>query len=85
VLTSDGGGGGLPLTVFRQSKGQGWERGSGGVAVDLGMTGQKGYTRDISISQLGSGSLCEGGEEAVYMPTGVTYVTEKHPFLVKGT
>jgi len=45
------------------------------------MTGQEGYTRDISISQLGSGSLSEGGEEAA----GVTYVTEKHIFLVKGT
>jgi len=27
----------------------------------------------------------EGWEEAVHMPTGVTYVTEKHFFLVKGT
>jgi len=27
----------------------------------------------------------EGGEEAVHMPTGVTNVTEKHFFLVKGT
>jgi len=27
----------------------------------------------------------EGGEEAGHMPTGVTYVTEKHSFLVKGT
>jgi len=26
----------------------------------------------------------EGGEEAVHMPTGVTYVTEKPHFLVKG-
>ena len=41
------------LSVFSQSQGQGWERGSGGVAVDPGMRGQEGYTRDISISQLG--------------------------------
>jgi len=27
----------------------------------------------------------EGGEEAGHMPTGVTYVTEKYSFLVKGT
>jgi len=27
----------------------------------------------------------EGGEEAVHIPTGVTYVTEKQFFLVKGT
>ena len=27
----------------------------------------------------------EGGEEWVHMATGVTYVTEKHSFLVKGT
>ena len=27
----------------------------------------------------------EGGEESVHMPTGVTYVTEKQFFLVKGT
>jgi uncharacterized phage protein gp47/JayE len=27
----------------------------------------------------------EGGEEAGQIPTGVTYVTEKHAFLVKGT
>jgi len=27
----------------------------------------------------------EGVDEAVHMPTGVTYVTEKHFFLVKGT
>ena len=26
----------------------------------------------------------EGGEEAVLMPAGVTYVTKKHFFLVKG-
>jgi len=26
----------------------------------------------------------KGGEEAVHMPTGVTYVTEKQLFLVKG-
>ena len=26
----------------------------------------------------------EGGEEAVHMPTGVKYVTDKHFFLVKG-
>jgi len=39
--------------VFSQSQGQGGERGSGGVAVDPGMRGQQGYTRDISISQQG--------------------------------
>ena len=27
----------------------------------------------------------EGGEEAGHVPTGVTYVTEEHSFLVKGT
>ena len=27
----------------------------------------------------------EGGEEAGDIPTGVTYVTEEHSFLVKGT
>ena len=27
----------------------------------------------------------EGGEKAGHIPTGVTYVTEKHSFLVKGT
>jgi len=27
----------------------------------------------------------EGGEEAGHVPTGVTYVTEKRSFLVKGT
>jgi len=27
----------------------------------------------------------EGGEEAGHIPTGVTYVTEKHSSLVKGT
>ena len=39
--------------VFSQSQGQGWEKGSGGVAEDLGMRGKEGYTRDISISQQG--------------------------------
>ena len=68
--------------VFSQSLGLGWERGSGGVAVDPGIRGQEGCTKDISISQQDGG---EGGEEAVHMPTGVTYVTEKHSFLVKGT
>jgi len=27
----------------------------------------------------------EGGQEAVHIPTGITYVTEKHYYLVKGT
>jgi len=39
--------------VFSQSQGQGWERGSGGVAVHRGIRGQEGCTRDISISQQG--------------------------------
>ena len=35
--------------MFGQSQGQGWERGSGGAAVDPGMRGHEGYTRNISI------------------------------------
>jgi len=43
----------FPEVVFSQSQGQGWERGSGGVAVDPGIRGQEGYSRDIFISQQG--------------------------------
>jgi len=39
-----------------------------------------GYPRDAGVFFGG-----EGGEEAGHVPTGVTYVTEKHSFLVKGT
>ena len=44
--------------------------------MDPGMRGQEGYTgtRDS-----------EGADEAVHIPTGVAYVTEKHFFLVKAT
>ena len=62
--------------VFSQSQGQGgWERGSGGVAVDPGMRGQEGCTRDFPYPSRDGG---EGREEAVHMPTGVTYVTERY-------
>ena len=70
--------------MFNQSQGLGCGRESGGVVVDLGMRGQEGYTRDISITHCGRDGG-EGREEAVHMPTGVTYVTTKHSFLVKGT
>jgi len=33
---------------------------------------------------ISTGMVVRGGEEAVHMPTSVTYVTEKHFFLVKG-
>ena len=46
-----------------------------------GIRGQEGYTRDISYPRR-DGS--EEGEEAVHMPSGFTYITEKHFFLVKG-
>ena len=52
--------------------------------MDPGMRGHEGYTRDISISR-GSWDGSEGGEYAVHIPTGVTFVTEKHFFLVKGS
>ena len=39
--------------VFNQSQGLGWGRGGGGVVVGPGMRGQRGCTRDISISQQG--------------------------------
>jgi len=67
--------------VFGQSQGQGWERGSGDVAVHRGIRGQEGYTGTFSYPRR-DGS--EGGEESVHTPTGVTYVTEKYFFLVKG-
>jgi len=60
--------------VFSQSQGLGWERGSGAVAVDPGAAGGAQGTFPYPG---------EGGEEAGHMPTGVTYVTEKHSFLVK--
>jgi len=31
-----------------------------------------------------AGMVVREGEEAVHMPTSLTYVTEKHSFLVKG-
>ena len=68
--------------MFNQSQGLGWGRGGGGVVVGPGMRGQGGCTRDISISHQDGG---EGGEQAVHVPTGVTYVAEEHSFLVKGT
>ena len=58
--------------VFSQSQGQGWERGSGGVAVDPGMRGREGYK---GIFPYPSWDGSEGGEEAVHIATGVTYVT----------
>jgi len=51
--------------VFSQSQGQGWERGSGGVAEHCRIRGQE-------------------WDQAAHTPAGVTYVTEKHFFLVKG-
>jgi len=77
VLTRNGG---IFFFFFEQSQGLGWERGSGGVAVDPGISGQEGCTRDISISRQGWWL-----REAVHMPTGVTCVTQKHSFLVNGT
>jgi len=68
--------------VLNQNQGLGWERRSGGVVVDPGMRGRRGAQGTIPYPSRDGG---EGGEEAVHMPTGVTYVTEKHFFLVKGT
>ena len=62
--------------VFNQSKGLGWGRGSGGVVVDPDRGGAQG------TFPYPSRNGCKGLEEAVHMPTGVTYVTEKHFFLV---
>ena len=64
--------------VFNQSQGLGWGRGSGGVVVD---PGDRGGAQGTFPDPSKDGS--EGGEEAGHMPTGVTYVTEKHSFLVK--
>jgi len=69
--------------VFNQSQSQGSGRGGGGVAVHPGMR-EQGGTRGISTSQLEWHSS-EGGEEALNVPAGVTYVTEKHFFFIKGT
>jgi len=67
--------------VFNQSQGLGWGRGSGGVVVDPGW-GNKKVAQGTSYPSRDGG---EGGEKAGHMPTGVTYVTEKLSFLVKGT
>ena len=69
--------------MFSQSQGLGWERarGSGGIALDpLGRRGAQGNFPPYPSRDGG-----EWREEAVHMPTGVTYVTEKHSFLVKST
>ena len=66
--------------VFSQSQSQGWERGRGGVAVD---PGDRRVTQGTFPYPSRDGGV--GGEEAVHLPTGVTDVTEKHVFLVKGT
>ena len=68
--------------MLNQNQGLGWERRSGGVVVDPGMRGRRGAQGTIPYPSRDGG---EGGEEAGHMPTGVTYVTEKHSFLVKGT
>ena len=68
--------------VFNQSQGLEWGRGGGGVVVGPGMRGHGGAQGTFPYPSRGGG---EGGEQAVHMPTGVTYVTEKHSFLVKGT
>jgi len=65
--------------VFNQSQGLGWRRGSGGVVVDPRMGGQEGCTMDISISQIVVMGVM------MLSVTCVTYVTETHFFLVKGT
>jgi len=50
--------------------------------VDPRMRGQEGYTRDIfPYPSRYCGDLVH---QAVRIPTGITYVTEKHFFLVKG-
>ena len=50
--------------------------------VDPGMRGRRGAQGTIPYPSRDGG---EGGEEAGHVPTGVTYVAEKHSFLVKGT
>jgi len=67
--------------VFSQSQAEGWERRSGDVAGHRGIRGQEGYTRTFPYPRR-DGS--EGGEEAIHMSSGVTYVTKKHFSLVKG-
>jgi len=57
-----------------QRQGQEWERGDRGVAGQPGMREQRGYIWGILTFQLG---YCDWGEEAVHMPAGFTYVTEK--------
>jgi len=66
--------------VFSQSQGQGWERGNEGVAVDL-EGGRRGTQGTFPNPSRDGG---EGGEEAVHMPTGVKYVTDKHFSSSKG-
>ena len=66
--------------MFSQSQAEGWERRSGDVAGHRGIRGQEGYTRTFPYPRR---DVSEGWEEGVHMPTGVTYVTEKHFFLVK--
>ena len=73
MLKSDSGGGVFPLSpplkaVFSQYQGEGWERGSGGVAVNLGRGGRRG-TQEAFPHPSWDGS--EGGGEAVHMPAGV--------------
>ena len=67
---------------FNQSQGLGWGRGSGGVVVNPGMKGQGGAQGTFPYPSRDGG---EGGEEAGHVPTGGSYVTEKHSFFVKGT
>jgi len=63
--------------VFSQSQGLGWERGSGGVAVDPGVRGQEGYTRDISMSQ--KRCLLGGGGGSPY--SNQCYICHREVFL----
>jgi len=58
--------------VFSQNQGLGWERGSRGVAVGPGA--RRGARGTFPYPSRDGG---EGREEAVHMPTGVAYVTEK--------
>jgi len=56
--------------------------------VDPGMRGQGGWVHKVGAQgtfPYPSRDGGEGGEEAGHVPTSVTYVTEKHSFLVKGT
>jgi len=64
--------------VFKQSQGQEWGRGGGGV---LGMRGGGDMRgRFLNLSWEGG----EEGEETVHMPVSVRYVTEEQVVFVKG-